>query len=56
MKRQSHVISEKAVYKTIWIIMIPFKINIYMFQCIYLYGKNSGRIYTKMLTVAISGW
>lgn len=23
-ERQSHVISEKAVYKTIWIVMIPF--------------------------------
>lgn len=25
MERQSHVISKKAVYKTIWIITIPFK-------------------------------
>lgn len=31
MERQSHIISEKAVYKTIWIITNPFLTNIYIF-------------------------
>lgn len=46
MERQSHIISEKAVYKTIWIVTNPFKTNIYIKMYIFAW-ENTLKEYTS---------